>query len=214
MPNRPPGSHRASISVNLIGHNFRMNLSGPSFRSIVGTAPDDEIQEVLSELEMADHWHGRDRAGVSVTIDYDMREHANDNAVVQNVQMFLIRNAEALRRNGFGRLTVNANLRDTQQVQQQCRPDTQQVQQQNRPGRPTLFSAAAKLLGFLPAVNVGALSEDKRSCPICTEHFSAADKPILIKCNHVVGRACIEQWILSGHNSCPLCRATIFEPAA
>ena len=204
MPNPPPGSHRASISVNLIGHNFRVNLSGQSFRSIAGTAPDDDIQEVLSELERADQWHGRDGAGVSVTIDYDMREHDNENAVVRNVQMFLVRNAEHLRRNGFGRLTVNANLRDTQQVQQQ----------NNRPGHPTLFSAAAKLLGFLPTVNVSVLSEDKRSCPICTEHFSAADKPILIKCNHVVGRACLEQWILSRHNSCPLCRATIFEPAA
>ena len=203
MPNPPPGSHRATISVNLIGHNFQMNVSGQSFRSIVGTAPDDDIQEVLSELEVADHWHGRDGAGISVTIDYDMRELDNDNVVLRNVQMALVRNAEAVRRHGFGRLTVNANLHDTQQVQQQ-----------NGPGRATLFSAAAKLLGFLPAVNVGALSEDKRSCPICTEHFSAADKPILIKCNHVVGRACIEQWILSGHNSCPLCRATIFEPAA
>ena len=203
MPNPPPGSHRARISVNLIGHNSHMNVSGQSFRSIVGTAPDDDIQEVLSELELAELWHGRDGAGVSVTIEYDMRELDNDNAVVRNVQMALVRNAEAIRRNGSGRLTVNANLHDRQQVQQQ-----------NGPGRPTLFSAAAKLLGFLPAVNISALSEDKRSCPICTEHFSAADKPILIKCNHVVGRACIEQWILSRHNSCPLCRATIFEPAA
>ena len=47
---------------------------------------------------------------------------------------------------------------------------------------------------------------------MCTEGFSSAggggsgeddDRPVEMKCSHVVGRKCIEQWILSRHNSLP-----------
>ena len=184
-------------------------MSGDIFRGIVGRALDHQIQEVVSFLEVAYRSHPPGDAGVggslevSITIDYDMRGLDD-----RNGQAARNADAEAVRRNTqthWSVRPVDANINQPREIE---------APQPNEPGRPTLFSAAANLLGFLPAVSVGALSEDKRSCPICTERFSAADKPILIRCNHAVGRACIEQWILSGHNSCPLCRATIFEPAA
>ena len=176
MPNPPPVSHRANISINL----------EVAYRS---HPPGDA--GVGGDLE------------VSITTDYDTGGlDDRDGQAARNAD------AEAVRMNtqahSFVR-PVDANINQPRQIQ---------APQPTEPGRPTLFSAAANLLGFLPAVSIGTLSEDKRSCPICTEQFSAADKPILIRCNHAVGRACIEQWILSGHNSCPLCRATIFEPAA
>lgn len=208
MPNPPPFSHRVNISINLVDEDDRINMSGDIFHGIVGRGLDHEIQEVVSNLEVAYRSHPPGDAGVggslevSITIDFDMRGvDDRDRQAARNAD------AEAARRNTQAHSFVqplNANINQTREIQ---------APQPNEPVRPTLFSAAAKLLGFLPAVSVGALSEDKRSCPICAEHFSAADKPILIRCNHAVGRACIEQWILSGHNSCPLCRATIFEPA-
>lgn len=209
MSNPPPVSHRANININLVGDDDRINMSGDIFHGIVGRALNHGIQEVNSNIEVAYRSHLPDDAGVggdlevSITIDHDMRGLDD-----RNGQAARNADAEAVRRNTQAHWSVRPVDADIHQ------PREIQAPQPNEPGRPTLFSAAAKLLGFLPAVSVGALSEDKRSCPICAEHFSAADKPILIRCNHAVGRACIEQWILSGHNSCPLCRATIFEPAA
>ena len=87
-----------------------------------------------------------------------------------------------------------------------------------------LFDAGARSLGSLPTVALDELPEDGKVCPVCTEGFSSNgggdngdddeddDMPIRMKCGHVVGRKCIEQWILSRHNSCPICRAAIFEP--
>ena len=54
------------------------------------------------------------------------------------------------------------------------------------------------------------LAEDRKTCPVCTEAFSGDDRPMLLDCGHLVGRECIERWVLSGHNSCPMCRAAIF----
>ena len=207
MPNLPPGSHRVNISINLISDDYRINMPGETFRDIVSTALNHDIQQVVSNLEVAYHLHPIGDAGggdleVSVTIDYDIR--GLDNI---NLQAARNANAEAIWRNTHIQWFVEPVVDNTDDY------DDTQVQQPNEPGRLTLYSAAAKLLGFLPVVNVEKLAEDKRCCPVCKEHFSAADKPILIKCKHVIGRACVEQWILSGHNSCPLCRATIFEPA-
>lgn len=75
--------------------------------------------------------------------------------------------------------------------------------------RPPRDFTVARLLGFLPTLRLDALAEDKKNCPVCTEPFSLDDRPTLLECNHLIGRECIQRWVLSGHNSCPICRAAI-----
>ncbi len=81
----------------------------------------------------------------------------------------------------------------------------------------SLFSTTARLLDSLPVVSFADLKEDSKDCPICHLPFSDSDlnevdTPILLRCNHVIGRKCVERWVLEGHNSCPFCRSAIFEP--
>ncbi len=107
---------------------------------------------------------------------------------------------------------INSNPRTTDdQVAQTSNAKT-------HPPPPTLFSAAASLLGFLPRVKIEDLPDHEKSCFVCHERFPGSelrkpDTPILLRCGHVVGRGCIERWILGGHNSCPMCRGAMFEPA-
>ena len=79
---------------------------------------------------------------------------------------------------------------------------------------PTPYWTAARRLGFLPTLHLDELAEDRRNCPVCTEPFSMADRPMLLHCNHLVGRRCIERWVESGHNSCPMCRAPVIRRAS
>jgi hypothetical protein len=54
----------------------------------------------------------------------------------------------------------------------------------------------------------------KGDCSICREPYDADDPPIQITnisaCTHVFGRKCLERW-LSENNTCPMCRATLYE---
>jgi hypothetical protein len=54
----------------------------------------------------------------------------------------------------------------------------------------------------------------KGDCSICQEPYDDDDPPIQISnisaCTHVFGRKCLETW-LSDHNTCPMCRATLYE---
>lgn len=49
------------------------------------------------------------------------------------------------------------------------------------------------------------------SCPISLNLYTHEDHPIRIRrCRHVFGRTCLEIW-LQAANTCPLCRATLYE---
>ncbi|KAH7383890.1 hypothetical protein BKA66DRAFT_570081 [Pyrenochaeta sp. MPI-SDFR-AT-0127] len=52
------------------------------------------------------------------------------------------------------------------------------------------------------------------SCPICLEAYSDEDCPVQIQnvsgCRHICGRFCLVQW-LEISNTCPMCRAKLFE---
>ena len=74
------------------------------------------------------------------------------------------------------------------------------------------YYGAVRLLSHLPKLHLDELAEDKKNCAVCTEAFSLEDRPTLLNCNHLLGHKCIEQWVLSGHNTCPMCRASIFGP--
>jgi hypothetical protein len=54
----------------------------------------------------------------------------------------------------------------------------------------------------------------KGDCSICRESYDTDDPPIQITnisaCTHVFGRKCLERW-LSENNTCPMCRATLYE---
>ena len=89
---------------------------------------------------------------------------------------------------------------------------------QSNPRHPESHTAAqlsliARLLDSLPVVSLDDLEEDSKDCPVCQEPLrNDLDTPLLLRCNHVIGRTCIERWILTRHNSCPICRSAIFEP--
>ena len=77
--------------------------------------------------------------------------------------------------------------------------------------RPTpYYLTATRRLGFFPTLHLDELAADKKNCPVCTDLFSLDDRPMLLDCNHLVGRGCMERWVESGHNSCPMCRMAIF----
>lgn len=60
--------------------------------------------------------------------------------------------------------------------------------------------------------------EEELSCTICTQPFITGDSPelpITLPCGHHFGSACILKWLSPtsehGNNSCPKCRAPIFD---
>jgi hypothetical protein len=49
--------------------------------------------------------------------------------------------------------------------------------------------------------------ESGQRCLVCLCDFEAKDVARkLVKCNHLFHRECIDQWLTTGRNSCPLCR--------
>ncbi|KAF1941031.1 hypothetical protein EJ02DRAFT_455470 [Clathrospora elynae] len=90
--------------------------------------------------------------------------------------------------------------------------------------------ACAIPLSLLTATanNVSVIDDNAGCCPICQNSYTAvsdfsieellADFPVRIKhCGHVVGKACLEQWMATPkieaakypHRTCPLCRIKI-----
>lgn len=74
--------------------------------------------------------------------------------------------------------------------------------------RPTPYFTAERLSGLLRTIGLDELVDD-RNCPICQEPFSLDDRPTRLNCGHLVGGKCMERWLLSGHNTCPICRAEV-----
>ncbi|KAF2144866.1 uncharacterized protein K452DRAFT_316025 [Aplosporella prunicola CBS 121167] len=60
-----------------------------------------------------------------------------------------------------------------------------------------------------------AVPPDDRKCSICLNVYGSggsSEPPIQLQvCNHIFGRECIEGWASEGGNSCPICRAVLFE---
>lgn len=47
-------------------------------------------------------------------------------------------------------------------------------------------------------------------CSICRENIVGRDAVMSNYCNHKFHRDCIEPWINTGHNSCPMCRGRMY----
>ncbi|KAJ5938527.1 hypothetical protein N7466_001661 [Penicillium verhagenii] len=65
--------------------------------------------------------------------------------------------------------------------------------------------------GSLVAESVNGASaihiQDGERCLICLSDYEVAEEVReLVKCKHVFHRDCIDQWLTTGRNSCPLCR--------
>lgn len=191
-----PGSHRADIIVDLGAH---------SFQNTVRAAVNHQAEAVIADLEAAYHSRGLHNpqvrgVQVSVNINYSIRSLDSEADL-----------SEAVARQD--RTRVNSDNAGTDEQIDQL--DTEDLPDEE--ARPTLLSSAGRLLESLPVINLDDLQDDSRSCPVCQEAFpgedlSEVDTPVMLHCNHIIGRACIERWILGDHNSCPLCRAAIFEP--
>lgn len=56
--------------------------------------------------------------------------------------------------------------------------------------------------------STGAIQiQDGERCLICLSDYEVAEEVReLAKCKHVFHRDCIDQWLTTGRNSCPLCR--------
>ncbi|PGH16617.1 hypothetical protein AJ80_05119 [Polytolypa hystricis UAMH7299] len=65
---------------------------------------------------------------------------------------------------------------------------------------------AEPLEGLATATETIRITDGER-CLICLCDYEAADEVrLLSKCSHVYHRECIDQWLTTGRNSCPLCR--------
>lgn len=191
-----------------------------------------QVREVVADLEVAYHGRGLDtsRVRISVTINYNIRALA-PNLIVDDP---VARSNNADIERGIAEVALAPNPVVSDRIARSTNADIERGIAEfrrnviNRGRNPyrcnaatlpedtndlTFFAAAALSLGFLPAVSLDALPDDAKNCVVCQEPYAGRDRPVTLKCHHIVGRACIEIWILGGHNSCPLCRAAIFEPA-
>lgn len=60
------------------------------------------------------------------------------------------------------------------------------------------------------AAALNSAEEDECLCPICYSEYSSGGPHRLtsLKCGHLFGRSCVEQWICAGkNNTCPTCKA-------
>ncbi|POO00527.1 43kDa postsynaptic protein [Trema orientale] len=65
----------------------------------------------------------------------------------------------------------------------------------------------------LPTVDTTAVPATAAStdvCSVCMECFRPGEGGKQVPCGHVYHQACIAEWSVH-HNSCPLCRCTIFQ---
>lgn len=187
-----PGSHRANILVD---------LSVESFQDTVRAAVNDQVDVIMADLEANYHsrvLHNSQVHGlqVSVNIDYNIRSL----------------DSEADLSDEIARLNLDNAGTDDRSDQ----PDIEDLPDEE--ADPTILASVAMLLDSLPVINLDDLQEDSKNCPVCQEAFPGSDlgevdTPVMLHCSHIIGRACIERWISGDHNSCPLCRAAIFEPA-
>uniref|UniRef100_A0A914HZ94 RING-type domain-containing protein n=1 Tax=Globodera rostochiensis TaxID=31243 RepID=A0A914HZ94_GLORO len=54
--------------------------------------------------------------------------------------------------------------------------------------------------------------EEAKECAICLNSIDFKEKVRpLPACNHIFHNECIEQWLRSGHNTCPICRQSLPE---
>ena len=55
------------------------------------------------------------------------------------------------------------------------------------------------------------LYHDGINCSICLENFRQNQRVVQLTCHrfHIFHRDCIDDWVSSGHNNCPLCRVAI-----
>ncbi|KAK0507624.1 hypothetical protein JMJ35_010147 [Cladonia borealis] len=99
--------------------------------------------------------------------------------------------------------------------------DETDIEDQNTPVTETLQATprAAKYLSELHPVAVNDLPKDCWTCGICLEIYSTGDEPeqacLVGPCGHILGRTCLSKWVIpegrSPNNTCPLCRAVLFE---
>ena len=228
------GSHEANIYVDL--------SSFESFQIAMRATLNRQVQAAMADIETAYQLYRLNNpqapgVQVSVNINYNIRPidtHAglNDNTA---------RGSQANMAQDMARLSLDTDdsmgegdTSHREEVNHQAEENVSQgttltnlatngpvgvrLAAQNNPDEeapPSLQWSVADLLCSLPPAN---LEDPPPDCPVCREsfpptHWGEGDEAIVLDCNHIIGFKCIQNWICGGQNSCPLCRAAVFEPA-
>lgn len=89
------------------------------------------------------------------------------------------------------------------------------------PKRPPIPSHVKTFIARLPRVEVKDLPSDQHECNICMATFPRQeptnmassrdwDTPLRLPCLHVMGKNCLTTWLAKA-NTCPICRAKLFD---
>lgn len=61
-------------------------------------------------------------------------------------------------------------------------------------------------------LDIGAKTDEKIMCPICTVDFEESENPVQLKCSkrHVFHQDCLKSWVEDNNKTtCPICRQII-----
>ena len=74
----------------------------------------------------------------------------------------------------------------------------------------------SEFVAALPIIALGGLPqhEHDQECPLCKTAYSSdgtSEDPVILPCHHIFGKYCLSAWLTGKKNTCPLCRAILFE---
>ena len=205
-------SNQPSTHENLI----TVNVNNETVAGTIRAALNEQFQEALSDVELRYEDllldSGLGAFEISINFDYRFRElDGGSNAVIARGKSPL--RIEVVRRSSATVSTTNQDATDVQPDETDAQELYDSDWQSEEIDIHELYTEAAeRVLPFFDTIDLNDLTQDNKSCPVCMEPFSLSDRPTALKCKHIVGRACLEHWISGCHNSCPMCRAEIFDP--
>ena len=201
--------------VGCNGVNIIVDLSVESFPNVMRTSIDRQVEAAMTDLDTAyrshrlgnSRIHGIHGVQVFISMSYNMRLLGTQAELEDQIAL----RDQADTAQGLAQLSLDTVHRvrgtDHRDIEIPPAEETRRAQ----------LSSVARSLDSLPVVSLDGSEQESQDCPVCHEPFPGSDPnepdtPVLLRCNHVIGRACIERWVSDHNNSCPMCRAPVFEP--
>lgn len=90
--------------------------------------------------------------------------------------------------------------------------DVDYIDGRPRDARPNEIAPATAFLEGLPVVAINELAEDG-GCAICMEPYvtGCGSDVVRLPCGHLFGSQCLSTWLSTEADTCPMCRAVLFE---